>query len=200
MSSFTEAISAVLSGLAQFLGIKPSPIRRIEEMDRKLAAAKASNIDRLEALKEKVKQLEAQIITKKKEYDKAKGYSKQIVGGEIQRLFREIDSLPEEEKVITGNINRISVAKGKIVSLKTSLDKGIEEDELDDIAIEVRQVFDELKAADIALGDLERVKYQPVETKPVNTEKRVSELAEEQETTTSLPPEIEKRLKELETE
>ena len=97
MGNFEESISAILSKLARFLGIKPTDKRRIEIMEQKLAAAKAGNVDRLEALKDKIRQFEAQVLHKKKEYESARGDSKRIVGGEIERLFRDLDRLHGQE-------------------------------------------------------------------------------------------------------
>jgi len=200
MGSFGEAISEVLSKLAQFLGIKPSEKKRVELMKQKLATAKASNVDRLEALKDKIKQLEAQALRKKKEYEAAKGDSKRIVGGEIERLFRDLDRLHGQENVIASNIERISVAQSKLEEYEAAKAKGLEEGELDDIAVELQEAFEGLKVADRASRDLERVEYQAPEVSPVNAEERMAEVAGEQETETGLSAETEKRLEQLETE
>ena len=69
MGSFSDAISAILSRLAQLLGLKPSERRRLELMEQKLAVAKASNVDRLEGLKDKIRLLESQALRKKKELE-----------------------------------------------------------------------------------------------------------------------------------
>jgi len=200
MGSFGEAITAILSKLAQFLGIKPSDKRRVELMEQKLATARASNVDRLEALKDRIRQFEAQALRKKREYEAAKGDSKRIVGGEIERLFRDMDRLRGQEKVITSNIERISVAQAKLEEYKAARATGLEEGELDDIALELQDAFEELKVADRASRDLERVEYQAPKVSPVNTEKRLAEVAGEKETATGLSAETEKRLKQLEIE
>ena len=200
MGSLGGTVSAILSKLAQFPGIKPSENRRIELMKQKLAAAKASNVDRLEALKDKIRQFEAQVLRKKKEYEAAKGDSKRIVGREIQGVFRDLDRLRGQEDVIASNIERISVAKAKLQEYEAAQAKGLEEGEFDDIALELQEAFEGLKVADRASRDLERVEYQAPEVSPVDAEKRMAEVAGEQETTTGLPAETEKRLKELEAE
>lgn len=200
MGSFGEAISEVLSKLAQFLGIKPSETKRVELMEQKLATAKASNVDRLEALKDKIKQFEAQALRKKKEYEAAKGDSKRIVGGEIERLFRDLDRLHGQEDVIASNIERISVAQSKLEEYEAAKAKGLEEGELDDIAVELQEAFEGLKVADRASRDLESVEYQKPEVSPVNAEERMAEVAGEQETEAGLSAETEKRLRQLETE
>jgi len=200
MGSFGDMISAVLSRLAQILGLKPSEKQRLELMEQKLAAAKANNMDRLEALKDKIRQFEAQALRKKKEYDLAKGDSKRIVGGEIERLFRDLDRLHGQENVIAANIERISVAQAKLEEYKAAKAIGLEEEEFDDIALELQDAFEELKVADRASRDLERVEYQAPEASPVDINRRMAEVAGEQETVTGLSAETEKRLKQLEAE
>ncbi len=198
MGNFEESISAILSKLARLLGIKPTDERRTEMMEQKLAVAKAGNVDQLEALKDKIRQFEAQVLRKKKEYESARGDSKRIVGGEIERLFRDLDRLHGRENVIGSNIERISVAQAKIQEYKVAQTKGLEEDELDDIALELQDAFEGLKVADRASRDLEHVKYQAPRADPVNMEKRMAEVTGEQQTTTGLSAETEKRLRQLE--
>ncbi len=200
MGNLGETISDILSKLAQFLGIKASDKRRTKLMEQKLADAKASNVDRLEALKDKIRQFETQAIRKKKEYEAAKGDSKRIVGGEIERIFRDLDRLHGQENVIASNIERISIAQAKIEEYKAAQAGGLEEGELDDIALELQEAFEGLKVADRASRDLEHVEYQEPEGSSVNAEKRMAEVSGEQETTAGLSLEVEKRLKQLETE
>jgi len=200
MASFGETISAILSKLAQLLGLKPSDKRRTELMQQKLATAKAANIDRLEALKDNIRQFEAQALRKKKEYEASKGDTKRVVGGEIERLFHDLDRLRGQENVIASNIERISVAQAKLEEYQAAQAKGLEEGELDDIALELQEAFEGLKVADRASRDLEDVEYQAPQRSPVDAEKRMAEVAGEQETSDGLSAETEKRLKQLEIE
>ena len=114
MGSFGDTISAILSRLAQLLGLKPSEKRRLELMEQKLAVAKASNVDRLESLKDKIKRLESQALRKKQELEAARGDSKRIVAGSIEQLFRDLDRLQGQEQIIRSNIERVSVAQDKV--------------------------------------------------------------------------------------
>ena len=200
MARFGETISAIFSKLAQLLGIKQSDNRRTELMEQKLATAKASNIDRLEALKDKIRQFEAQALRKKREYEASKGDTKRIVGGEIERIFRDLDRLHGQENVIGSNIERISTAQAKLEEYKAAEAKGLEEGELDDIALDLQEAFGELKVADRASRDLESVEYQAPRVSSVNAEQRMEEVAGERETEAGLSVETEKRLKQLEIE
>ena len=198
MANFGETISAILSKLAQLLGLKPSDTARMDLMKHKLATAKASNVDRLEGLKDKIRQFEAQALRKKKEYEAARGDSRRIVGGEIERLFRDLDRLHGQENVVASNLERISVTQAKLEEYKAAQAKGLEEGELDDIALELQEAFEGLRVADRAFRDLEGVEYRPPQVSPVNAEKRMAEVAGEQETSDGLSAETEKRLKQLE--
>jgi len=198
MGNLGEVVSSILSKFAQFLGIKPSDKRRTELMKQKIATAKARNIDRLEGLKDKIRQFEARVLRKKKEYEAAKGDSKRVVGGEIERIFRDLDRLQGQENVIVSNIERISVAQAKLEEYEAAQATGLDEGEVDDIALELQEAFEGLRVADRASRDLERVEYQTPEVSPVDTETRMAEVAGEQETTTGLSSVTEKRLKALE--
>ncbi len=198
MGNIGDTVSEILSKFARLLGIKPSGERRTELMEQKLAAAKANNVDQLEDLKDKVRQFEVQALHKKKEYEAARGDIKRVVGGEIERLFRELDRLHGLEIVIAGNIERISVAQAKIQEYQAAQAKGLEEDGLDDIALELQDAFEGLKVADRASRDLEHVKYQAPEVSPVNAENRMAEVAGELETAAGLSAETRERLKQLE--
>ncbi len=199
MGNIGETISDILSKLAQFLGIKSSDKNRTELMEQKLSAAKAGNVDQLESLKDKIRQFETQALSKKKEYETTKGDIKRIIAGEIERIFRNLDRLHGQENVIASNIERISIAQAKIEEYKVAQVKGLEEGDLDDIALELQEAFAELKVADRASSDLENVEYQAPEISEVNTERRMAEVAGEQETTAGLSAETEKRLMQLET-
>jgi hypothetical protein len=200
MGSFGDAISAVLSRLAQLLGLKPSEKRRLDLMEQKLAAAKAGNVDRLEGLKERIKLLEGQALRKKKELEAARGDSKRIVAGSIEQLFRDLDRLQGQEQIIRSNIERVSVAQAKLQELKVAQETGLEEGQLDDIALDLQEAFAGLKATDREAAGLEQVAYDAPQRSRVDIEQRMAEVAGEAANTTGLSPETEKRLKQLESE
>lgn len=202
MGSFGGSISANLSKLASFLGLKATDKRRMQGMGKKLAASKAGNVDRLEALKQEIAQLEARVLAKKKEYDAASGDTRKIISREMERLFRELDRLHARENIISANIERISAAWAKFEEYKAAQESGLSEGELDDLALELEEALDNLKQVDRASKDLEQVKYQAPDPRDVDIEKRTAELAGEHDATEadSLSPETEKRLKELEKE
>jgi hypothetical protein len=182
------------------LGLKPSEKRRLDLMEQKLAAAKAGNVDRLEGLKERIKLLEGQALRKKKELEAARGDSKRIVAGSIEQLFRDLDRLQGQEQIIRSNIERVSVAQAKLQELKVAQETGLEEGQLDDIALDLQEAFAGLKATDREAAGLEQVAYDAPQRSRVDIEQRMAEVAGEAANTTGLSPETEKRLKQLESE
>ncbi len=200
MGSFGDAISEILSKLAQLLGLKPSEERRVDLMEQKLTASRAGNVDRLEALKDKIRLLESQALRKKKEFEAAHGDSKRILGGSIEQAFRDLDRLQGQERIISNNIERISVALAKIQEWKDARRTGLEEGQLDELALNLQEAVDGLKATDREAADLERVEYEAPKRSRVDVEERMGELQGEAATKTGLSPETEKRLKRLEAE
>ena len=200
MGSFGDAISTILSRLGQLLGLKPSEARRLELMEQKLTAAKASNVDRLEWLKDKIRLLESQALRKKKELEAARGDSKRIVAGSIEQLFRDLDRLQGQEQIIRSNIERLSVAQAKLQELNVAQVTGLEEGQLDDIALDLQDAFAGLKATDREAAELEQVAYEAPKRSRVDVEQRMAEVEGEGVNTTGLSPEAEKRLKQLEAE
>jgi len=200
MGSFDDALSGTLSRLAELLGLKPSDARRLGLMEEKLSSSKAANIDRLEGLKDKIRKLEQQAVLKKREYESVKGEGRRIVVSEIERVFRDIDRLQGQCSIINANIDRISIAQAKLQELKDTNVGGIEEDQLDDISLELKDAFEGLQTSDRAVRDLEGVQYDAPGMSKVDVEGRMAEITGEQETRGGLSAETEKRLKQLEEE
>lgn len=200
MVNFSEVISAILSKLAQLLGIKPSESQRLELMESKLGEAKATNVDRLEDLKREIRALEARALQKKREWVQAKGESRRIIAGEIERTFRDLDRLHGRERIISSNIDKLSLALSKIKELSVARAQGVEEGQLDELAVELQDVFADLKASDRAAKDLEQEKYEPLETSHIDVEERIAEVEGHKEAPSGLSEKTLRRLKQLEGE
>lgn len=169
-------------------------------MEERFSAAKRDNEDSLRNLKEEIKTEENRARKLKQEHEQAYGDSKRIVAGEIERLFRGLDRLRGRENVIAGNLDRIAVALAKVAEAKAALKAGVSEEEFDDIALEIQDLFGSLKSMDRAARDLDRETYASAEAVPVNAEERMAEVAGEKESATELSEETQKRLKALELE
>lgn len=198
MSGFSETISDILSRLAEMLGLKKSEAARFEEMGHKLGEAKADNNDRLGSLKDEIRVLTTRARKKGQEFEEAHGDVRKIISGEIERTFRELDQLQKREKIIGANLDRIATTQAKLLELQDAQAQGVEQDDLDDLALELQDAFSELKVADRVTRDLEQVEYEPEERQAVESEPQVTEPPGQREIQPQLPSDLEKRLAELE--
>lgn len=197
MSTVWENISDVVARIAQWLGMKPSESKRLEALRAKLTTSRATNVDQRETLKDEIRKLEARAKQKKKEFDAASGDIKRMVGREIEGIFRDLDRLRGRENIITGNLDRISVAVVKIDELIVAKTKGVEEGQLDDLALELQDVFADLKESDRATRDLEQERYEAPTSDPVNVEQRMADLEGTEPHVEEISEETKKRLAEL---
>lgn len=199
MTGLWEAIRSLLARLFGGSGIQRR-LKVLEAMEAKFTAAKRDNTDSVESLKDEIHTLESRALRKKQELEKVHGDSKRIVVGEIERIFRELDRLRGRENIIAANLDRIGMAVAKIGEAKAALKAGVSEEQFDDIAVELQDLFAGLGESDRAARDLAREKYEAAAPSQVDTERRMAELTEEQKAPASLSPEMEKRLKQLEAE
>jgi len=199
MNTLWEAIREFLARLFG-ASTRQRRLKALDAMEDKLLAAKRDNTDNLQDLKQEIRTLEARALQKKKELDQTRGDSRRIVVGEIERTFRDLDRLRDRETLIAANLDRISIALAKVREAKAALAAGITEEQFDEIALEVQDLFTELRETDRAARDLEREKYEAPEKTPVQLEERMAEVAGEKEPPAELSPETQKRLQELATE
>lgn len=200
MASIWEEIRAFVARLFGGGSDTERRLKALEATEEKLEAAKRDNTDSLETLKDEIRSLEGRALQKKKELDRTQGDSKRIVVGEVERIFRELDRKRGREGVIAANLERIGVALAKVGEAKAALRAGVTEEQFDDIALEIQDLFGELREADRAARDLERETYEAPEPSPVDVEKRMAEVSGEEKAPAALSAETEKRLKQLESE
>jgi hypothetical protein len=199
MAGLWETIRSLL---ARLLGGSDAQRRvsTLETMEANFTASKRDNADSLEALKEEIRTLESRALQKKQEFERSHGDSKRVVAGEIERIFRDLDRLRGRETILGKNLDRIGVALDKIREAKAAMQAGATDEQFDEIALELKDLFATLRQSDRAARDLEREKYEVAEPAPVKTEQRMTELTEETKPPITLSPETEQRLKKLEAE
>jgi hypothetical protein len=199
MAGLWETIRSLL---ARLFGGSDAPRRvsALETMEASFTASKTDNADSLEALKEEIRTLESRALQKKQEFERSHGDSRRVVAGEIERIFRDLDRLRGRETILGKNLDRIAVALDKIHEAKAAMQAGVTDEQFDEIALELKDLFATLRQSDRAARDLEREKYEVAEPAPVKTEQRLAELTEEAKTPITLSPETEQRLKKLEAE
>ncbi len=191
------AIPELLQRLLEMLGIKQSDNAKFQRLKEKLSIAKATNVDQVESLKEKIKTLEHKALEKKREYDASKGDIKRVVGGEIERIFKELDRLKGRETILGQNIDKLSLAATKVEELIVAGQQGVDEDIFDSLAVDLEDIFGELKATDKAAQGLEEVTYEAPKSEQINVESRLADLDGTKETAQDISQSTAQRLKEL---
>lgn len=200
MAGIWEAIREFLAKLFGGGNDTQRRLKALDGMEDKFVAAKRDNEDSLHSLKDEIRTLEARAVQKKRELDQVHGDSKRIVVGEIDRLFRELDRLRGRENVVEANMERIGVALAKVGEAKAALRAGVSEEQFDDIALEIQDLFGTLKTLDRAATDLDREKYEAPLASKVDVDQRMAKVQGAEKAPVALSPETEKRLKQLETE
>ena len=190
-------IPELLQRLLELLGIKQSDNAKFQRLKEKLSTAKATNIDQVESLKEKIKTLERKALEKKREYDASKGDVKRVVGGEIERIFKELDRLKGRETILGQSLDKLSLAATKVEELIVAGQQGVDEYVFDGLAVDLEDVFVELKATDKAAQGLEEVAYEAPKSDQIDVESRLSELDSSKEASQEISQSTAQRLKEL---
>lgn len=170
------ALNDIISRLLELLGLKSSDAKKYETMEQKLSANRALNVDRLEALKEKIATLERQAKAKKKEYDAATGDTKRVIAGEIQRILGDLDHLQRREVIIGRNIEKLGLAIAKVAEMRDAKAQGVDEEMFDDISVDFEDIVTDLEATDRAAADAEKVTYTAPKGKDVDVESRMADL------------------------
>lgn len=194
------ALGDIIAKLLELLGLKHSDEKKYEVMEQKLRATKATNVDRLESLKEQTAVLTRQLKTKKKDYDAATGDTKRIIAGEIKRLFGDLDRLQGRETIIGRNIEKLGILLAKLEEVRVGKE-GVAEGMGDDVGIELEDVVDVLKSTDREIAGLEQISYKAPEGKQVDIESRMADMEGQRESAAesdgALPESTLDRLKEL---
>lgn len=178
------AISDLLAQILEWLGLKPSQKKQFQRQERSLREKRAVNEDRLDSLKDQIASVERKVLTKKREYEAAKGDTKRIVGGEIERLFMELDRFRGQEAILARNLEQIALGLAKLAEIRAALDSGVDEGVFDELALELQDIIGELKVGDQAARDLAAVQYAGMSrTESVAIDARMAQLEAD-----ALPP------------
>ncbi|MFC1762209.1 hypothetical protein ACFL6U_09015 [Planctomycetota bacterium] len=195
------AIPQWLANILEYLGIKQSEAAKYKKMKEVLIEKKAGYVDQLESLKDKIMTLQRKLREKESEYNNAKGRIREIVTGEIQRLFKDLDRTKESEAIIGQGIEKASLTISKVESIILAKHDGVEEEVFDELIVDLQEDFAELKRTDRAAKDLESVRYDAPPETSMEVESRMAELessaASTKESAGELPQSTVQRLREL---
>lgn len=176
-----------------------------KELAAKQGAVKQSvtaHKDRIEDLKQRMSALESKALRLSQERNQTKGAAKRVIEQEIVETFRRLDLMRHEEAILRGVAANNSAVEAQLNAQAAGVVGGVTEDMADEVALASEEMVAELKATDRAVSSMEKVQYErPEDAGRIDLESKLSELegapcAETQ----SLPPDIEKRLRELESE
>lgn len=167
--------------------------RRLKNLKTKHDAAN----DRVQKLKKEVVRLERQVLNKKEEMDKAHGAAKRITGGEIERLFEDLDRRQNRENILASTCQKLAGTISKIEDLIATLAEGTTEDLHDDIAIELEDTFEIANRTDEAFERMEQTEYKPRTAKEIDVEERTAKIEDETKEDQPLKENTKRRLEEL---
>ena len=164
-----------LAGL--FGGERAKAEKKYNKMELAFESVRRDNEDELHKLKEEIKALEARALSKKREYEQANGGVQRLIRKEIELIFKEIDGLQGRETIIGANLERCAEALAKAREAAAALKRGVNADQLDDLAIELQELFGELRNTDSASKNLVAdTAYAPKgQTLPSETSERLVE-------------------------
>ena len=198
MENFNDLIGSIASRLKRGLGLKPSDEKQLAAWRTKYSQDKADNQDRLESVKDEVRQLEARILQKNAKLEQSHGPLQKIIGAEIEQAFRELDRKEKQVRIIMDSIEAVSIALDKVKELEHAIARHLKGDDLDKVSTLTEDIIDENKQAVSALEDLRRLEHGGLETEPVDVERRLRELTSPAEKETGLSEATRERLKQLE--
>jgi len=173
------AITDLLVGLLERTGLKTPQWKKFQQMEQSLLNKRALNEERLDELKRQIGLIESRALAKKRAFDTAKGTTKRIVGGEIERLFKQLDQCRGQETILARNLDQIALGLSKLAEIRAAMDAGVDEDLFDELAVELRDIFGEMKAVDQAMTEINAIRYEPPETDLSDTETRIVQLEAE---------------------
>jgi hypothetical protein len=150
---------SVFSKLGEKLGLSKSEAKLQAERLEEVAARKRKCHDRLEALKERIKLLENRARKKQEELKATKGPRRNIVLNEAKQLLRELKKLGGEEKILIGQLNKLTTIEARISEIQVAGEVAVDETMVDDVALDLDLAHQQLEAEDRAIKDLEKVTY-----------------------------------------
>ncbi|RME93648.1 MAG: hypothetical protein D6766_07735 [Verrucomicrobia bacterium] len=200
MRKFAELIAMLMRRLAEWMGLTTGQARRLGLLRDQCKRGVADNQDRLEALKEEIRQIERRIRSLKAEYERSHGPVKAMVGRQIEAAFREIDWKRDREAIIQRNIETYRKALEHVAKLEHARAGNLSDETLDDLGLSLEETYNEIRQADQALKEVDAVTYAPPEPDSVALEEKLQASETQQAETPGLSPQTAERLRKLETE
>ena len=177
MKNLGELIGEWVSWLAKGLGLQSSESDRLKQRKAEFIRNRNANQDSLASLKDEIRQIEERIRLLKVRYDAAHGLVQKTIGQEIEQAFRELDRKESQAALILRNLETISTTVDKMRELEEAGKRGVDEEHLDKIAVQLEEAFAAVKQADAALEGLTEVKYEARARETMDLDRRLGELS-----------------------
>ena len=172
------AINDVLCAAAQKLGLKDTPIEAWKKKQHEIESAIRDNQDRLDELKSKVGQLDAQLRAKKREYDVAGPGVKSIIKREMGSLFKRLDRISEPCAAIADRIDSDQLLFDKIGMLIFAEENPTKTEEIEDIVCELKGWLDEQSEEGVVGKELGETEYHS-QTETSEYDARIDAISED---------------------
>lgn len=176
-----------------------------DRLRKRGGSGRKANETELENLKDEVRNLTERARDKKREYDRETGkHLKAIIAGELTLILDELDAGKDHERIITRNLRQAALTERKRREAKVAQKHGVSQEAMDEVAIEYEDAVAQMRQADRAAEELEKVAYRPEREKEADLDERMAEMeidakpeARERQAEDDLPEETLRRMKEL---
>ena len=202
MSDLSDLLREMLAKLATLTGVTKSKIRKLEGLLADSGTGIRGANDSIEELKRETSVLETRAKKFKSELEKTSPNNRDIVIRQIEATFADLDRNKKKQEFYFGELNRLNALKRRLEILIDNERNGIKirEDEIDEVTQLTEEMIEDIEKKDVVGRELDALDYKEALPRTKQVEDRMQEAAGEVTATSTLSPEMEKRLKELETE
>ena len=198
LNQMNELLGSLAARAAQGLGLKPTEREQLRQWRGGLEQELRNSHDAWEGMKEEIRRLEARLLKKKAEHDAAHGAIKDMVAQEIEHLFTQMDRKQSEITLLLRNQEAITLTLDKMRELEVAKASGVQEGQLDTLAVHLEDTLEQTQQADAALEGLKQVTYQRRAKEGMDVEARLANLDQAQKKTSGLSSRAQERLAQLE--
>ena len=152
-------------------------------------------------MKDGLRKLEARVLKLHEEHQReSSGGLRKVMAREMEQACLELEQKEGRMDLLFANIERQAATLEKIAQLEETAHRGVSETQVDELAIELEEAFDDLELADEAMRGAENVTYHKKECGKVDVEKHVRQIRGEPLALSSATASIVARLRKLKAE
>ncbi|MDO5308779.1 MAG: hypothetical protein Q4G03_04735 [Planctomycetia bacterium] len=140
--------------LLKALHLRKSNLQKWQDKLAKTEQGVKSNHDRLEDLRSELHQIEQKKINAQAKADSSAGMLRQTYLRELQQYVNDENRFNEQLAIIFRNYELGQSAIAKIRSIILALESPVQNEDIDDVIVEVDQIFQLMNDGDVALNEL----------------------------------------------